>query len=1071
MRAILDSGCTKSIIKPEVALGMGLAKVKLRSPITFVQMDGSEMKGGLCKYRTEQILLRVGDHWEAIQFIIAPTARYKLVLGLDWLKRHNPMVKWREGDISFTDPACKDHLRDLKASERGGADEGCNTLTLCPPEGGGRGGSEDPEQMAGSAESKNNTHTATGEHEGGREDPKQMAQGAAQEGGPKSNTNTSTGEQEGGREDPEQMAGSTAQVGGPKRNTNTSTGEQEGGRDDPEHMAGRPAHPLVGGGDTLTSQTLGDEAGCPRIPAEYADLAEVFDDKESDKLPPHRDTDCAIEILPNSPMPKQRTYPMTPKERVALKEFLDKNLARGFIRPSMSPLGAPVFFREKKDHSLRLVTDYRHLNAISATQSYPLPLIKDMLAQLSTGKIFTKLDLKEAFHRVRIRAGDEYKTAINTVYGKYEFLVLNFGLKSGSAVFQNLINEVLREHLGKGVLCYSDDVLIISNDLESHVPLVRQVLKKLLANQLYVKLPKCAFHQDKLDYLGYRISSQGIEMDPSKVQALLGWESPGTRRHLQSFLGFANFYRQFIPNFAQVALPLTDMLKTKKKGGGGQSDAKPKPSTKLPWNREAQEAFEMLKSLMSSEPILKHPDTQQPFVIQVDASDAATGAVLLQKDDKGILRPCSYLSRKFNTTESHWPIWEKEAAAVKFALEAWRHLLEGAPHKFVVYTDHRNLEALQTPRKMTPKQLRWAKFFARFDFELKYLPGKENFLADALSRLPQYHADKQHTMGTIFSNTQLGMGVVTRSRAKKEGTGPEATPPPEKDIRDPWLREHYQELEHKDGVWLKGSRTYIPEDQRKLVLHDHHDNKTAGHFGFVKTLHLVRRKYWWPFMRKDVKAYVHQCPVCATVKGGGGKPSGLLRPLETPAAPWEHISMDFIVDLPPSNGKTVIWVVVDLFSKQAHFIPCRSMPNAEQLAQLFIEHCYKHHGAPSKVISDRGSVFVSRFWKAFLRQLGAKQDLSTAYHPQTDGQTERVNQVLEQYLRCYTNYQQDNWSKFLAYAQVAYNNSVHSSTGHSPFEIVYGRNLRTLPTPEVIQSDPVPFAEWMAKIKDAWPGS
>uniref|UniRef100_A0A803TUR5 Gypsy retrotransposon integrase-like protein 1 n=1 Tax=Anolis carolinensis TaxID=28377 RepID=A0A803TUR5_ANOCA len=271
----------------------------------------------------------------------------------------------------------------------------------------------------------------------------------------------------------------------------------------------------------------------------------------------------------------------------------------------------------------------------------------------------------------------------------------------------------------------------------------------------------------------------------------------------------------------------------------------------------------------------------------------------------------------------------------------------------------------------------------------------------------------------------------------------------------------------KNDLLCYRNHVYIPPGAgREKALCLCHD---TGHFGFVKTLHLVRRKYWWPLMRKDVKAYVHQCPVCATVKGGGGKPSGLLRPLENPAAPWEHISMDFIVDLPPSNGKTVIWVVVDLFSKQAHFIPCRSMPNAEQLAQLFIEHCYKHHGAPSKVISDRGSVFVSRFWKAFLRQLGAKQALSTAYHPQTDGQTERVNQVLEQYLRCYTNYQQDNWSKFLAYAQVAYNNSVHSSTGHSPFEIVYGRNLRTLPTPEVIQSDPVPFAEWMARIKDAWP--
>ncbi|XP_015271184.1 PREDICTED: RNA-directed DNA polymerase homolog, partial [Gekko japonicus] len=241
------------------------------------------------------------------------------------------------------------------------------------------------------------------------------------------------------------------------------------------------------------------------------------------------------------------------------RNFIDKNLARGFIRPASSPFAAPVLFRKKKDGGLRLCTDYRGLNAVSLSNAYPLPLIKDLVAEATKGKIFSKLDLRDAYFRVRIREGDESKTAFNTPLGQFEYLVMPFGLQGAPGVFMNLINEVLHEFLFKGVVLYLDDVLLYSQDLPSHIKLVRKVLKRLYEHHLFAKLSKCEFHKTCIDFLGYRISGGTVEMDPAKIQAVLDWEPPRTRKQLQMFLGFANFYRNFIQNFAQIALPLTDL--------------------------------------------------------------------------------------------------------------------------------------------------------------------------------------------------------------------------------------------------------------------------------------------------------------------------------------------------------------------------------------------------------------------------------------------------------------------------------------------------------------------------------
>ncbi|KAK9410979.1 hypothetical protein NXF25_002154 [Crotalus adamanteus] len=794
------------------------------------------------------------------------------------------------------------------------------------------------------------------------------------------------------------------------------------------------------------------------FPVEYEDLRDVFSERECDALPPHRSTDCAIDIIPGAKLPKPRMYPMSPKELGELRRYIDKNLGHGFIQPARSRIAAPVIFQGKKDGGLRLCVDFRGLNAVCAENMYPLPLLKDMLTHLSQGRIFTKLDLREAYYRIRIKPGDEWKTAFNCPLGSFQFTVMPFGLKGAPAVFMQTINAVLHEHLYRGVLVYLDDILIYSKTMEEHIRVVREVLHKLLQAQLFLKLSKCEFHKTRIEYLGYRISASGIEMDPAKVKAVLEWQAPRTRRQLQSFLGFANFYRQFVPDFAQVALPLTELLKTR------NSPVKARPSQALVWSRESQAAFEHLKALFAKEPILMHPDPDKQYIVQADASDVAVGAVLLQRNNNSELQPCAYTSRKLTETERRWAIWEKEAFAIKWALVTWRHLLEGAKREIEIWTDHKNLAVLQSPRRLAPKHVRWAQYFKRFTFQLKYVPGGRNFLADALSRLPQYESQREELIQAILPPYTQGVGrVSTRSDIGNIEVELRAAVP-----RDPWYKEHSNLLTHRDGLAWYGVKLYVPLELRSKVLQRCHDAKLAGHFGFVKTLHLIRRQFWWPTLRKDVEHHVKSCPVCATCKSRPGKPVGYLQSVADPEHPWQDIAMDFIVEPPRSKGYMIIWTVIDLFSKQAHFVPCRKLPTAQKLAHMFLTHVYRIHGAPRRIISDRGVQFTARFWKGFTALLGSSQGLSTAYHPATNGAAERANAAVERYLRSYASYQQTNWADLLVFAEVAYNNMMHASTGYTPFKIVSGKDFVPIPECQNMETQRYIPQEWVQRVSGAW---
>ena len=389
------------------------------------------------------------------------------------------------------------------------------------------------------------------------------------------------------------------------------------------------------------------------LPPQYAEFSDVFQKSNADKLPPHRPYDCAIDLLPGKQPPWGQIYSLSPDEQVLVQEYLEENLKKGFIQKSTSSAGAPIFFVDKekdpkavgKAPAKRLVVNYQGLDKVTEKFRYPLPLIKDLLDHLLGAKIFTKIDLRSAYNLLRIREGDEWKTAFRTKFGLYEYLVMPFGLANAPAYFQHFVNDIFTDVMGKFVVIYLDDFLIYSKDETSHQAHVREVLKRLRQHQLFAKLEKCQFGAPSIKFLGAQVSSYGVEPDVDKVRSIQEWPRPCTKKEVLSFLGVANYLRKFVDNYSKMAAPLHRLSHK---------------DVPFLWTEECKAAFESIKSAITSAPVLAHADPSQPFWVETDASDFAVGGVLAQKDTNGDLHPCAFYSRSLNPAERNYCIYEKE---------------------------------------------------------------------------------------------------------------------------------------------------------------------------------------------------------------------------------------------------------------------------------------------------------------------------------------------------------------------------------------------------------------------------
>ncbi|RAL60401.1 hypothetical protein DID88_000176 [Monilinia fructigena] len=775
-----------------------------------------------------------------------------------------------------------------------------------------------------------------------------------------------------------------------------------------------------------------------KLPSWLRDLFTGFLPSLANELPPRRSWDHKIEIMPGKEPPYNKGRPMSPAELQVVRKWLDDNLNKGFIRESRSRSAAPLLLAAKPGGGVRICQDYRGLNNVTIKNRYPLPLIKETLDALCHAKVYTKLDIIAAFNKLRIAEGHEWKTAFTTRFGLFESLVMPFGLCNAPASFQNYINHVLFDLLDKNCTAYLDDILIYSENVTDHRKQVREVVQRLIDAGLQIDIDKCEFETKRTKYLGLIITPGGIEMDPDKVKTILEWKSLTKLKDLQRFLGFANFYRRFIRNFSKITEPLNRLLKKENTWN---------------WTADQENAFKMLKHAFASAPVLAIFDHHRRTVVETDASDWAAGGVLSQYDNEGRLRPVAYFSSKHSAAECNYEIYDKELLAIIKSLEEWRPELYGTQEPFEIITDHKNLEYFTSTKMLNQRQARWAEFLSGFNFRIIYRPGHKAVRPDALSRRAEdrpAHADPnddriKNRLQTVLPKrvfdtaafkdliqqanndidlTAAPMGMIIPDTEKpiddlidRAYESSELITTMRNTLQNPtaryWplsirkdLRIALQDCRLINGKIFYRDRLFVPPsaELRTQIIYRTHSTGPAGHPGRVKTIDLVSRTYW----------------VAQHVK----RNRNLRASLERHGKKHQHIV-----------------TVVCRLTKMRHFIPVVGL-SAEELADRFVEKVYCLHGTPDNIVSDRGSQFVSEFWKHLSERLSITLKRSSSFHPESDGQTERINAMVEQYLRAFMNFHQDDWYDWLPLAEFALNNTTSETTGISPFFANYGFHPR-----------------------------
>ena len=789
------------------------------------------------------------------------------------------------------------------------------------------------------------------------------------------------------------------------------------------------------------------EQSSPEDGAEFiAEFPDVFSAKEFDQLPAHRSWDHAIDLSEGFKAADCKVYPLSPAEQGALQEFLDENLRTGRIRPSKSPMASPFFFIKKKDGSLRPVQDYRKLNDGTIKNKYPLPLIQELIDKTTNAKFFTKLDVRWGYNNIRIKEGDEWKAAFRTNRGLFEPTVMFFGLTNSPATFQGFMNEIFRDLVDDGhVVVYLDDILIFADNRAHHDELVRKVLQILRRNKLFLKPEKCSFAQSTVEYLGHIIGNGEVRMDERKVAAVREWPVPETLRQLQRFLGFCNYYRRFIEGFSKIAKPLHHLT----------------GKVTWTWEAEQQAAFDKLKEMICTEPVLTVADYSKPFRIEADSSDFANGAILSQQVD-GVWRPVAFRSQSLTEAERNYEIYDKELLAIMEALREWRQYLQGSQEPVEIWTDHQNLTFFREPQKINRRQARWISELSEYNFKLIHKKGTQMGKADHLSRRADLDGGENDNKNvTVLKSEWFARPIIMEAldddfmrRIRQSRNNLDRSVRLALDRGD-------KDWEQEEGITTHQGRIYVPRNKnlREDIMRTHHDTPTAGHPGQKNTRELITRNYFWPQITQDVNRYVAGCDKCQRTKPKRHMPKAPLNPNEAPPYPWHTISGDLIGELPESQGYNAICVFVDRFSKQIHVIPTSTDCTALGMAKLFRDHVFRLHGIPKKFISDRGPQYESQFSRELYRLLGMEKNSSTAYHPQTDGQTERINQEIEQYLRLFINYRQSDWAEWLSLAEFTYNDRKQSATGFSPFYVNYGRHPNKGTEPDFEESR-VPAASY-----------
>ena len=779
---------------------------------------------------------------------------------------------------------------------------------------------------------------------------------------------------------------------------------------------------------------------------------------------------------------RQRERRMSPAEIEAATQWVKEEVAAGRMEPSSSQWAAQLVIVAKRNEKgevsgWRICGDYRNLNAATKSDAEPLPLMQTVFDQLAGMKYFSKLDLLKGFNQIPVEAASRELMAVSTPAGLYQPTVMPFGVKNAPGSFQREMRRVLSGRLHRGVYVYIDDIIIYSRTEAEHIELIDWVLSRLQKEGYFAHPGKCQFLKSEVNFLGHVVNRAGVSMQKHKIEAVHSWPVPQSVKDVRAFLGLSGFYRRFVEGFARIAQPLTDLTQT--------ADDK-----EWQWGQKEQAAFDQLKQTLTSAPVLAHPDPQRQWIVQTDASVYAIGGVLSQKQDDGTVRPVAYWSHKLGKAARNYSATERELMAVVKATIEWRAYLHGSPHPVLLRSDHKPLVYLNGKAELGMRLSRWMEDLCDLTFEIGYVRGKDNAAADALSRRSDHDAGEAAVEPSRLKVRLMSMSAgetlasswrvagdwmdeptavlaVAKKKAQQSQPTPVFGPPTETQLQvESWLDdmraaalndtkyqtllkgdEQHDGLQRRDGlVYSRSGAVYVPNDRRMKtrLLELAHD--AAGHFGRARTVERLSRHCVWTGMTSEVEDYCRGCAVCAVNKTSNTMPAGKLVPMPIPERPWDSVGVDFTGPLPETKrGNNSIMATIDRLTKMLMLRACNTTITGIESGRLLLDQMLTVGRLPSSIVSDRDVRFTGVAWGQLWRGLKTEQKMSTSYHPQTDGQTERANRTLQTVLRSYAESRAD-WDEWLPFVAAAYNSTVQESTGRTPFDMNFpdGRSIDPL---------------------------
>ncbi len=740
-----------------------------------------------------------------------------------------------------------------------------------------------------------------------------------------------------------------------------------------------------------------------------------------------------IALQPDAQPSYVPSYRLPHSQRQVVQQKVDELLDEGVIQESYSPWNSPLFLVGKKDGTYRPVIDFRRVNALTVPDHYPLPVLSDLLQSIGpSNSVFSTIDLLSGFWQIPLDPQSRKITAFSTPSGHYEWLRLPMGLRNAPLTFQRMANSLFSGLIGNGLFVYLDDLILVSKDLESHFQKLDLVLSRLNEAGLKAKLAKCEFLKSRIEFLGHVVDGEGIHTVDSKIKAVKHFPTPQTVENVRSFLGLAGYYRAFVRGFASIASPLTRLLKK---------------DTPFIWNNAQQNSFDTLKQALTQSPVLAFPDYTLPFTLCTDASALGLGAVLMQSSEGQRPHVIAYASRVLTPAESKYSVTHMEALGVVWALKHFKDIIYRYP--ITVYTDHSAVTQLFSGKNLPGRLARWYLTIQEFEPTIKYLPGKANTVADALSRnipvaaLTQISNFSLSELRAAQRQDDLWSHVIYVLESGDDSSLPHLPIPLHTLALQDDVLCHKVTIS-KDEV----TQLVIPSALVGPVLQLLHDTPQAGHPGRDKTLAAARAKYYWPTMRVDIEKHIAKCISCAQTKGTTKTAPILEYPL--PDGPFDVIGID-LLQLPRSlQGSTYVLVCVDHFSRFVVLAPLHDK-SATTVAHALVTHLFCPFTTPRVLLSDNGTEFKNQILTDICTQYNIKQTYITAHHPASNGLVERTNRKILEILRHLAGKFHETWEDWLPQVAASINGSVNSSLGKTPHYIIFGCDKR-LPYDVLLQS-------------------